>query len=153
MKQPGNGKMEEGYFLVNIMVTIAIIGLIGALSIPYIRNVQPAMELNAAQKQITSDLRFAQQSAVTQQVIYSVKFYIDSNDYDILEISSGATSTVAYKELPDDINIDQVSGSGDNEVEFNFYGGVDEPCQVILSNSRGRTGNVNIKPSGYIEMQ
>lgn len=137
----------------NIMVVIAIIGLMTTLSIPYIRNFQPAMELNSAKKEITSDLRFAQQSAVTQQIVYTVKFYTEQDGYEMIKGGDGAISTIKYVELPSAVNMEDVVGSDDKEVEFNFYGGVDEPCQVVLSNSQGKTGQVNIKPSGYIEMQ
>ncbi len=153
MKQWSDEIMESGYFLINVIVAIAIIGLMTTLSIPYIRNFQRTLKLSSAQKEITSNLRLAQQSAVTQQVVYSVKFYVDHNDYEILKLNNGETSTVKYVELPDNINIQEVSDSDDNEVEFNFYGGVDEPCQVVLSNSQDKLGKINIKPSGYVELK
>lgn len=137
----------------NVMVAVAIIGLMATLSIPYIRNFQPTLELNAAKKEITSDLRSSQQAAVTQQVVYAIKFYVNENNYKILRKDSAATSVVKSVDLPADINMEEIVNSGDNEVEFNFYGGVDEACQIILSNSQGKIGRVNVKPSGYIEMQ
>lgn len=145
--------MKCGYLLMNVMVVVAIIGFMATLSIPYIRNFQPTMELNAAKKEITSDLRSVQQTAVTQQVVYAVKFHVDQSGYEIIKGLENATSTVKYVELPPGIDLEEIFDSDDDKVEFNFYGGVDESCQVILSNSQGKTGRVNIKPSGYIEMQ
>jgi len=148
----GNKTTETGYFLLNILIGMAVISLIASLSIPYIRNFQPHLDLHSAKKQIASDLRYVQQLSVTEQSIYGVEFDETREEYEIIKISENASSTVKRQTLPQQVNIVDVASSSDGIVEFNFYGGVDEACKVLLENSEGESGEVRIKPSGYIDI-
>lgn len=152
MQQYNNTTMESGYFLINILIAIGIIGIMVTLSIPYIRNFQPQMHLNSSKKKLTSDLRYAQQLTVTEQTIYGMKLPEGSSKYSLLKIEDNATSTVEQYELSEGVSIKEVASSSDNIVKFNFYGGVDEVAKITLENSRQETAQVLVKPSGYVDV-
>lgn len=139
--------------MVNVLVVVGIIAFMAAASVPYIRNFQPRFELNSIKKQVASDLRYAQQSTVTQQIPHGVRFDDDLNAYEVIKMNNKGTSTVKYQELTEEISIKEVAGSSDDLVEFDFYGGVDESCEAVLEHSSGDTGRVIVKPSGYIKIQ
>ncbi|MDP2708675.1 MAG: hypothetical protein Q8O93_01310 [bacterium] len=148
MKTPNS---QRGSLLINLLVSLGIIALLATISIPYLRKYQPNLKLNGAARDLTSDLRYAQQLTVTEQKIHLVSFNPLAGNYDILKIDA-ATTTVKTVALDSDINFKQITGLNNNQVIFNYYGGVSQPGQVILTNINGIDAAINIKPSGYIQL-
>ena len=145
-------KKNQGSLLLNVLVSFGIIALMATISIPYIRQYQPNLKLNATARDLTADLRYAQQLTVTEQVVYLVDFDLDNDSYQILK-SGVATTTVKTVEFDSDISFQQIINLSDNQVIFNFYGGVSEAGQIILVNTNGKTVTINVKPSGYIQLE
>jgi len=145
-------KKNQGSLLLNVLVSFGIIALMATISIPYIRQYQPNLKLNATARDLTADLRYAQQLTVTEQVIYLVDFDLDNDSYQILK-SGVATTTIKTVEFDSDVSFQQVTDLTDNQVTFNFYGGVSEAGQIILVNANGKTATINVKPSGYIQLE
>ena len=145
-------RKNQGSLLLNVLVSFGIIALMATISIPYIRQYQPNLKLNATARDLTADLRYAQQLTVTEQVVYLVDFDLDNDSYQILK-SGVATTTVKTVEFDSDISFQQIINLSDNQVIFNFYGGVSEAGQIILVNTNGKTVTINVKPSGYIQLE
>jgi len=89
-----NNKNQSGHLLMNILVAVGIFVLLATVSIPYIRKYQPNLKLNATARALTSDLRYAQQLTVTEQVVHAVEFDLINDSYDILKLAPAATSTI-----------------------------------------------------------
>lgn len=139
--------------MIDVLAVVGIVGIMAVSAVPYIRDFQPRLDLDSAKKQIASDLRYARQLTVTEQISHGVEFDENMESYKIIKMNSGVTSTVKYQNLAEDVGIKEVVDSSDDLVEFNFYGGVDESCEVILEHAGGDTGRVIVKPSGYIDVQ
>ncbi len=145
-------KNQYGHLLLDLIVTFSIIAILSTISIPYIRKYQPNLKLNAASRELTADLRLAQQLTVTEQIIHKVSFDLYNDSYDILRIGA-ATTTVKTVKLDSDINFQQIIGLTNNQVVFNYYGGVSESGQIVLINVNANMATINVKPSGYIQLQ
>jgi len=145
-------KNQYGHLLLNLIVTLGIIAILSTISIPYIRKYQPNLKLSAASRELTADLRLAQQLTVTEQVIHNVSFNLYNDSYNILRIGV-ATTTVKTVALDSDLNFQQITGLTNNQVVFNYYGGVSESGQIVLINANAKTATINIKPSGYVQLQ
>lgn len=137
--------------LIDILVAFGIIALMAALAIPYIRKYQPNLKLNAAARELTADLRYTQQLTITEQKIHITSFDLNNNKYDILKIDA-ATTTVKTVFLDQEVSFKQITGLQSNQAVFNFYGGVSQPGQIILTNTNNIDASINIKPSGYIQL-
>ena len=135
----------------DLIVTLGIIALLSTLAIPYLRKYQPNLKLNAAARDLTTDLRYAQQLTVTEQKVYKVSFNFDQDKYDILKIDA-ATTTVKTVTFDSEVTFKEITGLTENMVVFNYYGGVSQSGQVILTNANNSTATINIKPSGYIQL-
>lgn len=144
-------KNKEGGMLIDLLVVLGIIVLLSTMAIPYIRRYQPNLKLHGTARNLASDLRYAQQLAVTQQKVHVVYFDAANNKY-LIQRLDAATTTVKTVNFDPDISYQQISGLSDNYVYYNFYGGVSQPGQVILKNNNNLTSLINIKTSGYVEL-
>lgn len=134
-----------------LLVVLGIIALLSTISIPYLRKYQPNLKLNAVARDLTTDLRYAQQLTVTEQKVHLVSFDLANDKYYILKIDTD-TTTVKTVSLDSEISFKQITDLTDNQVVFNFYGGVSQSGQIILTNTNNVDATINIKPSGYIQL-
>lgn len=136
--------------LIDVIVALGIIALMSTLAIPYIKKYQPNLKLNADARNLASDLRYAQQLTITEQKIHITSFDLINNKYDILKIDA-ATTTVKTVFDPE-VSFKQITGLANDQTVFNFYGGVSQSGQIILTNINNIDAVINIKPSGYIQL-
>lgn len=141
----------SGSVLMSFLVSLGIIVLLSAVSIPYIKQYQPNLKLNSNAKIIATDLRYAQQLTITEQTTYKVVFSTELGEYSIIKNTEPA-ETIKTVKLDSEISFQSITGLTDNEVVFNYYGGVSESGQVTLININSKTKTINIKPSGYIQL-
>ncbi|MFA6306312.1 MAG: hypothetical protein WCV70_00645 [Patescibacteria group bacterium] len=142
---------NKGTMLMDLLVVIGIIALLSTIAMPYLRKYQPNLKLSATARDLTTDLRYAQQLTVTEQKIHLVAFNIMNDKYEILKIDS-ATTTVKTVILDPEVSFKQITDLTNNQVVFNFYGGVSQSGQIVLTNTNGVDATINIKPSGYIQL-
>ncbi len=140
-----------GSVLMSFLVGLGIIALISAISIPYIKQYQPNLKLNADAKLITTDLRLAQQLTITEQITHKVVFLTDSDTYSIIKDTEPA-KTIKTVSLDPEITFQTITDLTDDEVVFNYYGGVSQSGQIILININSKTKTINVKPSGYVQL-
>lgn len=138
--------------LVELLVALSIIALLAASAIPYLKKYQPNLKLNAAARDLTTDLRYAQQLTITEQKVYQVIFDLIDNKYQIQK-TGAATTTIKSVIFETDITIKQITGLNGQTVVFNYYGGVKESGKIVLTNINNATSTINIKPSGYVQLE
>ncbi len=138
--------------LIDLLVALGIIALIATIAIPYLRKYQPNLKLNTTARDLTADIRYAQQLTVTEQKVHLVSFDLINDKYYILKIDT-ATTTVKTVILDSEVSFKQITGLTDNQVVFNFYGGVSQAGTIILTNTNNVDATINVKPSGYVQLQ
>lgn len=144
---------NNGSTLFNVLVSLGIIALLSTISIPYLKKYQPNLQLNASARELTSNLRYAQQLTITEQVVHFVYLDAINRTYEIKKNSATSTILIKTISLPTDIYFEQISGFTDNKIYFNSYGGVNESGDIVLKNSNDKVTSINIKPSGYVQLQ
>lgn len=144
---------NQGYSFLDILIVVGVMAIMITLAIPYIKNFQVNMDLYSVKKQIASDLRYAQQLTVTEQTVHGVEFKEGSGHYRVLRMEGKGKPVVKVINLSRDIHVKEVANSEDEVVEFDFYGGADEACRIVVEDGRGETGEVLVKPSGYISIK
>lgn len=137
--------------LINILVSFGIIALLSTVSIPYLKKYQANLKLSSSARNLTADLRYAQQQTISEQITHKVFLDFANDNYQILRIDT-STSTIKNVFFENEVSYQAISGFSGNYVVFNAYGAVSEAGQIVLTNNSNITATINIKPSGYVEL-
>jgi prepilin-type N-terminal cleavage/methylation domain-containing protein len=138
-----------GFSLLELVVVIALLGIITGVGLPYYQSFTVSLQLQGAARDLTSDLRYAQQQAVTTQNNYQVVFDINQNLYTVENASSGLL--IKSRAIKSPISLESTTLASSTAV-FNATGAAISSGNVILSNSNGRHATIDIKPSGYAQI-
>jgi prepilin-type N-terminal cleavage/methylation domain-containing protein len=144
--------MKNGFTLIEIIVVIGIMTAMGSISWVGLNSYQPSLALSSVSRDLTTDLRLAQQLTITEQINHGIFFDTLTNEYRLEKF--GAETIILYtKQLPSGVTFCGVTGLPDNQAIFNPYGSVAYPGSVCLTNTRGQSRIIDIKPSGFIKIQ
>ena len=75
---------HKGFTLVELMIVIAVMGIMAAIAVPNYRTYMAQRRLNGAARQVMSDLMAARMKAVSQNNEFKV-FFLANNQYKILD--------------------------------------------------------------------
>jgi len=140
-----------GMTMVEMVVVFGVIGILALATIPAFRVFQPNLELSSAARDLATDLRYAQQLAVTEQVEHGIYFSTTTNEYQIIRFGA-IEEILETKELPDKVSFQEVLGFTGYRVKFNPYGAAQESGNIALINTKNSTTTVEIRPSGFVKI-
>ncbi len=143
---------NKGGIFLNVLISVLVIALTITISLPHVRTYRINAQLSSESRELVSDLRYAQQLAVTEQKVHGVEFDTINNLYNIVKLAP-STTTLKTVKFSDNSNLKQTVGLSDDRVEFNFYGGVDNSGQIYLENINNKQIVIEIKPSGYVQIK
>ena len=135
-------KSVSGFTLIEVMIVIAIMGILAAIAAPNFRNYMTQSRLKGAARQVMSDLMLARMQAVTKNNEVKVFFNADGKNYTILDDTNnnghydGDPETEVTKNIQTDYN--DVSFS--TAAPVFLPGGTVFPgtnCIITLTNSSG----------------
>lgn len=143
-------KKDGGFSVAELVVALGIIVLISLVSLPLLINYQKTTKLRSEARALATNLRLAQQLAVTEQNIYNLKFLSSTDSYQI--INSETSEIIKEVELDSEVSINEINGFTNNTIQFTSIGGVIETGNIILINTKNEISTIQIKPSGYVEI-
>lgn len=134
-----------------LLVIVGIMGILILIALPTFRAYQPNLQLAGVARELTTDLRYAQGLAVTEQVEHGIRFYLGADKYEIIRFGV-VEEILKSRDFPETVSFQQISGLTNNEAVFNPYGAAKEAGLVDLINSKNSTTTVDIRPSGFIKI-
>jgi Tfp pilus assembly protein FimT len=137
----------KAFTILELILIIAILGIMVSVSLFAILNLIPSLKIDSASRDLITDLRYAQELALSQQIDYSVYFMTSTQEYKIIKKTS-PQEEISTKKLPSGIYFKEIDFLN-NEVIFNLYGAVKEAGKVILENQDGKEITIQISPSGF----
>lgn len=143
---------SRGFTLMEILATIGIIAILSSVSWAVLKNFQPSLALSSISRDLVSDLRLAQQLSVSEQINHGVFISTSTNEYHLKKFAT-TTETLLSKQLPSGISFCEIMGLYEGYVIFNPYGSALYPGSICLSNSKGQSEIIDIKPSGFVKIQ
>jgi prepilin-type N-terminal cleavage/methylation domain-containing protein len=133
-----NGR--TGFSLVELMIVIALIGIVGMFSIPAFQRYATNANLKAAAREIMADISNTKQRAVEENLnVYRITFNTAANTYALSRTDTGVTLwTKSPTSSGAGIRISAVNFSGGAVVSFQKRGTA-TAGSLTLTNSRGST--------------
>lgn len=142
---------RQGFTLIEILVALAVAGIIAGISIVSFSRYQPGLNLSGFSKDAAGNLRYAQQLAVSRQTNYGVHFYPNEKKYQIVKYSD-PEEVIKNIFLPSGIDFSEINFS-ENKLIFNIYGAAVEAGTITFENEDYNTSTIEVKPSGFIRLE
>lgn len=143
-------KFKKGFSLVEILVVLSICSVFAGTTASFMHQYQPTLKLKGEVKKLMSELRYAQQLTLTEQIVHCLRFSPIENKYRLIRNPGSHETVPAEIILAELIRFQEVTFLN-NEICFNFAGGSSETGEITLSNGE-RTTTIKVRPSGYVRM-
>ena len=136
---------ENGFTLLEMMVVVAVMGIVLAFAIPAIKTFNTSQDLKQASAGIRDQLTMAHEKAISTGQTQTIRFMasFQSSDYHIWD---GATASPSWK-LPSGVTYD--AGTTDTYRMTNDGQCLDSGL-IILKNARGDKDTVSVRLSGLV---
>lgn len=138
---------KRGFSIIELLVVLGVIAMFSMVSLPYFVSYQKNIKLKNEVKLLATNLKYAQQLAVTEQIIYQVILAPETKSYQI--INSESAEVIKTVNLDDEVDFYNFTTS---TFSFNATGAVLEYGQIVLINTKNSTVTIEIKPSGYVQL-
>ena len=149
----------KGFTLTELMIVVAVIGILSAIVIPLLLSQLPNYRLTGTARAISSTLQYAKMSAASTGKEYKVQFFLDTSPQryqlqqgNLFNGSDTWTDVRVFQEIPAQVRIDHgtdYKGShtaGKSTIAFNPTGTASSGG-VYLENSKGN--RYSVKVSSY----
>lgn len=133
---------KKGFTIIEIVLVIALIGILATISLPVYKKTAAHYSLITAARMIASDIRLAQQRSITESRSYRLLFNTGSDNYQLLSVSN--KSEINY--LPKGIKIIRTNFT-DKTLSFLPSGAPSQGGRVVLENRFGGRRYIIVTPA------
>lgn len=155
----------KGFSLVELIVVVALIGIITAIATPSFMDWRRNVEYRAAARDIVSMMREAKARAISTNREHRVEFDVDGRRYRLVQGSRAADTPVAgwttiireYVSLPEGVNMKSTvncDSSADGNIEFNpngtAGGSIEYVCVMDSNNVRKYRVGISSTTTGRV---
>jgi prepilin-type N-terminal cleavage/methylation domain-containing protein len=141
---------ESGFTLMELMVVIAIVGILCGIALPSYLGSLPARRIESAAGDINTAIRIARLSAVKENTSAILQLDVDAESYSI----TVAGRTVKRGNMPAGVDLKDVFLSNQTNpavgglITFDSRGFPTPPVDVVLQNTIGTTWTIQVNLTG-----
>lgn len=148
---------KSGFSLIELLVVLAMIAVISAITAPSIISWRSGAKLRGAADNLKGDLEMAKIRAVKENAFVAIRFFVTENRYDVF-VDNGSSSAdwnldpdeikIRDRNLPGGVTIQSTSFTNDR-TRFSGRGRADNGTAVLV-NSKGDQRDIIINNVGRI---
>lgn len=145
--------MKKAFSLTELIITLAVIGILTAILVPAISSYLPFWQLNGSTRLIVNKLRQAQEEAVTTQNQHLIRFNPTASPctYELIKIDEGETVLETIT-MPANVTLTLDSTIADNQIIFSADGGPSANGNLVVTLGEA-SKTINVSPAGVIKLQ
>jgi prepilin-type N-terminal cleavage/methylation domain-containing protein len=136
----------SGFTLIELLVVLLIISIAYAVAVPGVKAVLTGVEVNAAIRELVTDIRYAQQMAIGEGRVYRIIFNKHMNLYRVSYTSYPIQVTVKQVVYPEGLTLLGTSFNNDM-LSFNVMGAPSAAGTITLKDNRGKEIRVTVLPA------
>ena len=135
-------RARSAFTLTEVLIVLAIVGVLAALAFPKARAIQESIELESGAQQVMRDLNLTQVRAIKENRTVSF-LRLSASQYQI--------GTGEIRELPSRLRFGSVTPA---EIQFASFGPPPTgPATLDIETVTGRTRYITLNASGYASLQ
>jgi len=139
-------KSIKGFTLVELIITIALVAIIGVIAGLNLYAYTLNRNLKSAARAITSDFSFCKGKAISENTRYQIAFDVAGKSYTI-QPGTPAAVTKNLSEFGSDIEIESASFGKGHTINF-YTRGTAAPGNIKLKNSRQSRATIKVNITG-----
>lgn len=139
---------HEGFSLVEIMIVVALVATMAAITVPSVQGAVQRYELLTSGQQVVSTIRAARIQAVSRNQILKVRFdFPAAGQYQVVDAVDAAVG------LPKTLG-GQITFGAFTDVQFTTAGRLAAPVVITVTNgTAAQDRTINVSASGQVRLQ
>ena len=151
----GPGRHAAGFSMVELLITLVLIGIVAAIAIPSFRGWVDNSNLKAAARTLSSDIAYMREAASSSGRIHTVAYDMAQNRYTLRWDSDGdgaadadVPSYPALRSLSDHGSGILITSVSQTPITIRSSGAINPFGNVVITNNRGSTATISTLITG-----
>ena len=150
----GPGRHATGFSMVELLITLVLIGIVAAIAIPSFRGWVDNSNLKAAARTLSSDIAYMREAASSSGRSHTVAYDMAQNRYTLRWDSDGAGTYAdvpnypALRLLSDHGSGIQITSVSQTPIKIISSGAINPFGNVVITNNRGSTATISTLITG-----
>ncbi|MBI5745631.1 MAG: GspH/FimT family protein [Nitrospirae bacterium] len=144
---------NKGFTIIELMIVVAIIGIIAAIGFVSLTKQIPHYRLNGSVRDLVSDLRWARTLAIASGEKVNLRLDPSNDRYQVEKALNPGTPISRVRDLRQDYpGVDLISSSGGNLITFEPRGTTSSWTTIKIGNSSGEEKKITVIVTGRIKI-
>lgn len=144
---------EHAFSTAELMVAALLVALLATFSVPHLARWLSVIKVNAAARNLASELQLSRMRAISENTHYLIRFYTDTNTYLIQkekDIPDQWEDVDPIRPLPAGIDLENVTK---DHIYFQPLGTIDAGTRITLRNMQNHRRRIFISRSGRVKVE